>query len=61
MSEIIDSSSSSTGAMLLNTVSLLVIRVGKLAFGLGTVVAALLYWKQDSMLYFPGTMSICLC
>jgi pimeloyl-ACP methyl ester carboxylesterase len=32
---------------------MLVWRISSLAVGLGTVVAAILYFKQDSMLYFP--------
>jgi len=39
--------------MVFNTVSLLLWRMSKLVLGLGSVVATLLYFKQDSMLYFP--------
>jgi pimeloyl-ACP methyl ester carboxylesterase len=53
MSNIVDSSSSSTGAMLWNTATMLVWRMGSLVFGLGGVIATILYFKQDSMLYFP--------
>jgi hypothetical protein len=54
MSEIVDASSVSTVSYLLSTASLFAMRLSKLVFGLGTVVATLLYFKQDSMLYFPG-------
>ena len=54
MSDVVDTSSKSgLGSYLVSTVTTLVWRVGSLAFGLGAVVATLLYFKQDSMLYFP--------
>lgn len=54
MSDIVDSSTgSATGRYLLNTVSVFVWRLSKLVVGLGAVVAAFLYFKQDSLLYFP--------
>mmetsp|Transcript_119018 Transcript_119018/g.333396 ORF Transcript_119018/g.333396 Transcript_119018/m.333396 type:complete len:385 (+) Transcript_119018:151-1305(+) len=54
MADIIDSSAStSTGRYLLNAASLFLLRLSKLVVGLGAVVAAILYIKQDSMLYFP--------
>lgn len=55
MADVIDSSAStSTGRYLLNAASLFLLRLSKLVVGLGAVVAAILYIKQDSMLYFPG-------
>ena len=53
MSSAVDNSSSGVGSTVLNTLSLVFIRVGSLAFGLGAVVATILYFKQESMLYFP--------
>lgn len=41
------------GTMILNGVATLTYRVGTLVFGVSTLVATLLYFKQDSMLYFP--------
>ncbi len=52
---IMDSSNSvGFGRSLLNTAAIFVWRMSQLVLGLGTFVAALLYYKQDSMLYFPG-------
>jgi hypothetical protein len=42
------------GRTLLNTAFVFLWRMSQLVVGLGTVVAVLLYYKQDSMLYFPG-------
>jgi hypothetical protein len=42
------------GRTLLNTAFVFLWRMSQLVVGLGTVVAMLLYYKQDSMLYFPG-------
>jgi len=54
MSEIIDSGTAvGTGRYLLNAASTFVWRMSKLAVGLGAVVATLLYFKQNSLLYFP--------
>ena len=47
------SSSSSIGISIFNTLSLFAWRMTTLVLGLGTVVATILYFKQDSMLYFP--------
>jgi hypothetical protein len=54
MSEIVDSKSQSLGGYLLITAMTFALRMSKLVMSLGVVVAGLLYWKQDSMLYFPG-------
>ena len=45
--------SSSTASSFLDTVSLIVWRMSSLVVGLGVVVGGLLYFKQESMLYFP--------
>jgi abhydrolase domain-containing protein 13 len=53
---IVDSSSSSSSVTFdfwWNTFSVFVVRMGKLVLGIGSVIATLLYFKQDSMLYFP--------
>ena len=42
-----------TGVAVFNAAAMLVWRVTKLVLGLGSVVGVLLYFKQDSMLYFP--------
>ena len=50
---IVDPSSTSTVGALLNTVTLIMWRMSSLVVGLGVVVGSLLYFKQESMLYFP--------
>eukprot|EP00980_Cylindrotheca_fusiformis_P014795 scaffold4026_cov117-Cylindrotheca_fusiformis.AAC.30 len=52
-SEVQSTSSSGIGATILNGVVTLTFRIGTLVAGLSTLVAVLLYFKQDSMLYFP--------
>ena len=47
------------GQTLLNTAFVFIWRMSQLVLGLGTVVAVLLYYKQDSMLYFPGEHETC--
>jgi hypothetical protein len=54
MNDIADSKAQSVGGYVLSTAVTFAIRMSKLVMGLGVVVAGLLYWKQDSMLYFPG-------
>lgn len=61
-----ESSGGGVGSYLLSTATTLLLRTTKLVVGLGAVVATLLYFKQDSMLYFPGKTSgvereICAC
>lgn len=46
-------STSRTGTLFLDTLSLLLWRAATVAVGLGAVVASFLYFKQDSLLYFP--------
>ena len=48
-----DSTSVTSVGYVASAVALIVWRVTKLVVGLGTVVGTLLYFKQDSMLYFP--------
>lgn len=59
MSDALDSSNSGIGSYILSTVKTMAWRMGTLVVGVGAVVATLLYFKQDSMLYFPeiGGMS----
>ena len=52
MSSVTESSSPSGGG-LVGFLGTLVWRAGTLGLGLGTIVATLLYFKQESMLYFP--------
>jgi hypothetical protein len=44
-----------TGPNLLDGVVSMMWKVGTVAAGLVSVVAALLFWKQDNLLYFPGS------
>jgi hypothetical protein len=55
MNNIVHHQGQSLSGYLLSTAMTFAVRMSKLVFGLGAVVAGLLYWKQDSMLYFPGT------
>jgi pimeloyl-ACP methyl ester carboxylesterase len=48
-----DASSGSLASTLMTSAALFTWRMGSLVAGLGAVVATILYFKQDSLLYFP--------
>jgi len=58
MSDVVDMKVQSIGGYLLSAAWTMTFRMCKIVVGIGAVAAALLYWKQDSMLYFPGGLCV---